>query len=143
MLGSILGQKMMLLEHKMSNTLWIKTCIFMLNWMKLQNWNLANCRSRGGYKWIQTQFSNHQYNTPYLPLVIDRYENFHLTNTDTDMLIITYTDTDKKKTNSPIPMPIPIWKIVRYWYQYWYRYYNFLTKLPLMRTRNSLIWVKK
>ena len=39
-------------------------------------------------------------------LVIDRYGNFHLTNTDTDtdMLIITYTD--KKKTNSPISIPI-------------------------------------
>ena len=42
------------------------------------------------------------------PLVIDRYGNFHLTDTDidTDMLIITDvdTDTDKKKTNSPIPI---------------------------------------
>ena len=53
-------------------------------------------------------------------IVIDRYGNFHLTNTDTDtdMLIITYTDTDtdkkeneftdtdtdKKKRNSPIPI---------------------------------------
>ena len=38
--------------------------------------------------------------------MIDRYGNFHLTDTDTDtdMLIITYADTDidKKKTNSPI-----------------------------------------
>ena len=47
-------------------------------------------------------------------LVIDRYGNFHLTDTDTDtdMLIITYTDTDTdtdmKKTNSPIQIPIPI-----------------------------------
>ena len=43
-------------------------------------------------------------------IVIDRYGNFHLTDTDTDtdMLIITYTDTDtdQKKTNSPIPIPI-------------------------------------
>ena len=41
-------------------------------------------------------------------IVIDRYGNFHLTNTDTDtdMLIITYTDTDTdhKKTNSLIPI---------------------------------------
>ena len=50
-------------------------------------------------------------------IVIDRYGNFHLTNTDTDtdMLIITYTDTDTdtdmKKTNSPIPIPIPIRRI--------------------------------
>ena len=40
-------------------------------------------------------------------IVIDRYGNFHLT--DTNMLIITDadtdTDTDKKKTNSPIPIP--------------------------------------
>ena len=51
-----------------------------------------------------------------LALLIERYGNFHLT--DTDMLIITYADTDKKKMNSPIPirrkgispipMPIPI-----------------------------------
>ena len=47
-------------------------------------------------------------------LVIDRYENFHLT--DVDMLLIAYTDTDtdQKKTNSPIPirrkriLPIPM-----------------------------------
>ena len=41
-----------------------------------------------------------------IQLVIDRYGNFHLT--DTDMLIITNADTntDKKKTNSPIPIPI-------------------------------------
>ena len=50
-------------------------------------------------------------------VVIDRYGNFHLTDTDTDtdMLIITYTDTDTdtdmKKTNSPIPIPIPIRRI--------------------------------
>ena len=78
-------------------------------------------------------------------VVIDRYGNFHLTDTDTDMLIITYTDTDtdtdmkktnspipipiRRITNSPIPMPIPIWKIVRYRYRYRYRYCNFLTKL--------------
>ena len=39
-------------------------------------------------------------------IVIDRYGNFHLTDTDTDMLIITYTDTDTdhKKTNSLIPI---------------------------------------
>ena len=41
-------------------------------------------------------------------IVIDRYGNFHLTDTDTDtdMLIITYTDTntDHKKTNSLIPI---------------------------------------
>ena len=69
-------------------------------------------------------------------VVIDRYGNFHLT--DTDMLIITYTDTDTdtdmKKTNSPIPIPIPIrritnspipiWKMVRYRY----RYYHSLSK---------------
>ena len=79
-------------------------------------------------------------------LVIDRYGNFHLTDTDTDtdMLIITYTDTDtdtdmkktnspiqipipiRRKRNSPIPMPIPIWKITRYRY----RHYHFWTKLP-------------
>ena len=45
-------------------------------------------------------------------IVIDRYGNFHLTDTDTDtdMLIKIYTDTDtdQKKTNSPIPIPIPI-----------------------------------
>ena len=46
--------------------------------------------------------------------MIDRYGNFHLTDTNNDMLIITYTDTDekeneftdtdtdKKKRNSPI-----------------------------------------
>ena len=43
-------------------------------------------------------------------VVIDRYGNFHLTDTDTDidMLIITYTDTDTdmKKRNSPIPILI-------------------------------------
>ena len=41
-------------------------------------------------------------------LVIDRYGNFHLTDTDTNMLIITYanTDTAKKKMNSPIPIPL-------------------------------------
>ena len=45
-------------------------------------------------------------------LVIDRYGNFHLTDTDNDMLIITDadtdtdTDTDKKKTNSSIPIQI-------------------------------------
>ena len=60
-------------------------------------------------------------------LVIDRYGNFHLTDTDTDtdMLIITYTDTDTdtdmKKTNSPIQIPILIWKIIRYRYRYRYR----------------------
>ena len=39
-------------------------------------------------------------------IVIDRYGNFHLTDTDTDtdMLIITDADTDKKKKNLPIPM---------------------------------------
>ena len=65
-----------------------------------------------------------------LRLVVDRYGNFHLT--DTDMLIIAYTDTrtDQKKTNSPIPIPIrrkrnspiPIWKIIRYRYRC--RYYH-------------------
>ena len=77
-------------------------------------------------------------------LVIDRYENFHLT--DVDMLLIAYTDTDtdQKKTNSPIPIrrkrnsPIPIWKIIRY--RYWY--YHFLSKLPSMRTKNSRLWLK-
>ena len=55
-------------------------------------------------------------------IVIDRYGNFHLTDTDTDtdMLIKTHTytdtdkkeneftdtDTDKKKRNSQIPIPI-------------------------------------
>ena len=43
-------------------------------------------------------------NTPLTTVVIDRYGNSHLT--DTDMFIITDADTDKKKTNSPIPIPI-------------------------------------
>ena len=55
-------------------------------------------------------------------LVIDRYGNFHLTDTDTDtdMLIITdaNTDTNKKKTNSPIPIPIPIRRKGIHRYQY-------------------------
>ena len=38
----------------------------------------------------------------YSSLVIDRYGNFQLTDTDIDMLIITDADTDKKKMNSPI-----------------------------------------
>ena len=60
-----------------------------------------------------------------MEIVIDRYENVHLTDTDTDMLIvtdadtdtdmliITDADTDMKKRNSPIPMQIPISKIIR------------------------------
>ena len=40
----------------------------------------------------------------WFELVIDRYGNFHLTDTDTDMLIITDADTDKKKINSRIPI---------------------------------------
>ena len=46
--------------------------------------------------------------------MIDRYGNFHLTDTDTNMLIITdadtdkkenkFTDTDNQKRNSPIPI---------------------------------------
>ena len=53
-------------------------------------------------------------------LVIDRYGNFHLT--DTDMLIITYTDTDtdQKETNSPIPIPIRSKGIHRYQCRYRY-----------------------
>ena len=47
-----------------------------------------------------------------MSLVIDRYGNSHLTDTDTDMLIITdtdkkenkFTDTDNQKRNSPIPI---------------------------------------
>ena len=51
---------------------------------------------------------------PVSIFVIDRYGNFHVTDTDTDMLIITDadadadtdadTDTDKKETNSSIPI---------------------------------------
>ena len=47
-------------------------------------------------------------------LVIDRYGNFHLT--DTDMHIITYTVTNQKKTNSSILIRYE--KIVRYRYRY-------------------------
>ena len=53
-------------------------------------------------------------------VVINRYGNFHLTNTDTetDILILTDADTDtntdKKKTNSPIPIPIRRKGIHRY-----------------------------
>ena len=57
-------------------------------------------------------------------VVIDRYGNFHLTDTDTDMLIITKADTDKKENkftdtdNQKRNSPIPIWKIIRYRYNH-------------------------
>ena len=35
-------------------------------------------------------------------VVIDGYENCHITDTDTNMLIITDANTDKEKTNSSI-----------------------------------------
>ena len=57
---------------------------------------------------------------PRPQLVIDRYGNFHLT--DTDMLITNdgdaHTDTDKKKMNSPIPIPIKRKEIHQYRYRY-------------------------
>ena len=71
--------------------------------------------------------------------MIDRYGNFHLTdtNTDTDILIITDADTDKKKTNSLKPIPTRRKGIHRYQCQYRYEksldtdtIVYLLTKLP-------------
>ena len=73
--------------------------MWLTSWIIIECWNaIAAYLQIVGNRWTVEPIA--------LRPVIDRYGNFHLTDTDTDILILTNadTDTDKKKMNSPIPI---------------------------------------